>query len=82
MLFQVKNVFKAICLPEVRIVNRLLCKFQFVNEDILRSQVINELTNFTNKDRLIESKLFNTLTNFNSMPYGVAQSGIGQPHML
>ena len=53
MLFQVKNVFKAICLPEVRIVNRLLCKFQFVNEDILRSQVINELTNFTNKDRLI-----------------------------
>ena len=44
--------------------SRLLCKFQFVNEDILRSQVMNELSSFTNKDRLIEStKLFASLTN-------------------
>ena len=70
MLFQVKNVFKAICLPEIRVVNKLFCKFQFMNEDILRMQVINELTSFTTKDKINEQKLFNTLTNFNNVQYG------------
>ena len=73
MLFQVKNVFKAICLPEVRVVNKLLCKFQFMNEDILRSQVINELASFTSKDKFSDQKLYNTLTNFNNVQYGVGQ---------
>lgn len=63
ILLQTRDLFKAICLPEVKVVSRLLCKFQFVNEDILRSQVMNELSNFTNRDRIVESKLFASLSN-------------------
>lgn len=39
-----QNIFPALCLPEVRIVTRLLNKFQFVNEDNLRSQILNQFT--------------------------------------
>lgn len=43
----------------------MLSKFSFVNEEILRSQVLNELKNFTNRDKLIDMRLLNTLTNYN-----------------
>ena len=42
-------------------VSRLLCKFQFVNEDILRTQTMNEFTSYTNRDRLVDQKLFSSL---------------------
>ena len=57
LLLRSTNLFKAMCLPEIRAISRLLCKFQFVNEDILRSQVMNDLRNFTTKDKNIESRL-------------------------
>ena len=42
----------------------MLNKFSFVNEEILRSQIHNELANFTNRDKLVDQRLMNTLTNF------------------
>ena len=42
-------------------------------------QVMNELNSFTTKDKINEQKLFNTLTNFNNVQYGVGhQSNIFQ----
>ena len=63
ILLQSKDLFKAICLPEVKAVNLLLQKFQFVNEDILRTQVMNELASYTQRDRQVETKLFAGLHN-------------------
>jgi hypothetical protein len=39
-------------------VKRILCKFQFVNEDILRSQVMNQMKSFTNRDKNSDIKPF------------------------
>lgn len=55
--------FVAICFPEQRLVSNVLNKFSFVNEEILRSQVINELRNFTSRDKVMDVRLLNTLTN-------------------
>lgn len=63
----------ALCLPELKLISRMLSKFSFVNEEILRSQVLNELKNFTNRDKLIDMRLLNTLTNYNG--YYVQQAG-------
>ena len=62
----------AICFPESRLVSNMLSKFSFVNEEILRSQVINELRNFTNRDKVMDPRLLNTLTNFTGY-YPIAQ---------
>ena len=58
LLLKSSNIFKAICLPEKNVVKRILCKFQFVNEDILRSQVMNQMKSFTSRDKNSDIKPF------------------------
>lgn len=61
-VFKSRCMFKNSLISETCIVTRLLNKFSFVNEEILRQQTMNELVYFTNRDRIIDSKLLNTLT--------------------
>jgi len=64
----------ALCLPESQLVSSMLSRFSFVNEEILRSQVINDLRNFTNKDKIIDHRLMNTLTGYS----GYYMQGLNQ----
>jgi len=65
-----KSLFAAMCLPEFRVVSRLLNKFSFVNEDILRTQVLNELSHFTNRDKIyLDLRLGSTLSYMEGGPY-------------
>lgn len=57
-LLQDKHLFRVNCSPETKIVTALLNKFSFVNEDILRTQVLKELQNFTNKDKQVDISRF------------------------
>jgi hypothetical protein len=47
---------KVVLLPETTIIFRVLNKVSCVNEDILQSQTLNDLVNFTNRDQIFDMK--------------------------
>lgn len=57
-----QNIFKGLVQSEEKVIFKIYKKFSFVNEDILRRQVLNELACFASKDKGFEAKFFNTLT--------------------
>jgi hypothetical protein len=70
------NVFKSALRQEEQVIFKIYTKFTFVNEDILRRQVLNELSSFAAKDKSIDAKFFNTLTSAKFNPNNSFAQGL------
>eukprot|EP00347_Sterkiella_histriomuscorum_P005241 403357349 len=56
------QVFNQFIYQEEKVIFKIYKKFTFINEDILRKQVMNELATFAAKEKGLDQRLYNTLT--------------------
>lgn len=63
-------MFKGLVQSEEKVIFKIYKKFSFVNEDILKKEVLNELACFASKDKGFESKYFNALASAKFNPNG------------
>jgi hypothetical protein len=74
-LFLNNEIFKTLLIQEEKIVFKLFRKFSFLNEDMLRKQVLNELANFAVKEKGVDFKFYNTITSNKFNPNGSFLNG-------
>jgi hypothetical protein len=60
---------------EEKVIFKLFRKFSFVNEEMIRRQVMNDLSSFAVKDKGIDFKFYNTLTSAKFNPNGSFLNG-------
>jgi hypothetical protein len=62
---------------EDKIIFKIYQKYAFINEDISRRQVINEISYFAAKEKGVDVKFFNTLTSAKFNPNGSFLQPVG-----
>ena len=65
-----KNIKKGSLLIEEKVIFKLFRKFSFSNEEMIRRQVMNDLSSYAVKDKGVDFKFYNTLTSAKFNPNG------------